>query len=436
MDMENIVNDITDSAAEETVENTEIAEENPVEEMTEEIKPKTKNKRKKRYKRWPTIVITAFITMALTLVISTFLFFKANSTYLNLAVRYSKFYEIEMLVKNNYIGEIDSSQMLDGAASGLIDGIGDQWSYYMTAEEVSAQEENRTNSYVGIGIRVQKPENEYLTVSEVIADGGAYAAGIMAGDLVVAVEGIDVLNLSLDDVTAMIKGNEGTYVQITIQRGENRFDVTVERRRIAESSIEYEMISDVGYIRILNFFDNTSDDFKAAVEELISEGAVGLVFDVRFNGGGYLRELYPMLDYILPEGVIFRTEDKAGETYTQESDAACVDMPIAVLINDMSISAAEYFAAVIREYEWGTLVGMPTVGKGYSQNVFYLSDGSAVNLSTMKYFTPNGVCLAGVGLTPDVEVEIEYEEYLAVYQQTVEYDNDTQLQAAINAVKD
>ena len=198
---------------------------------------------------------------------------------------------------------------------------------------------------------------------------------------------------------------------------------------------EQDLNGDVGYIKILNFYDNTAADFIIAVEDVMSKGAKGLVFDVRYNGGGYLRELYNMLDYVLPEGVIFRTEDKEGNEYTKESDSSCIEMPIAVLINDMSISAAEYFAAVISEYNWGTLVGTNTLGKGYSQELIYLSDGSAINLSTMRYFTPNGVCLAGVGLTPDVIVEISDEEYVGLYYDSVSHEEDTQLQKAIEIVR-
>ena len=401
-----------------------------VEEVEENIEIKVKKPR-----RWPTIVITAVITIFVTLGLSTFLFFSTFGDALNVALRYKKLYEIETIIESQFIGDATFTEILDGAASGMVAGIGDQWSSYLPAEELAAYNDNRANSYVGIGVTVSKNVGEYIYVSEVNPNGGAYNAGILSGDYIKEVEGIDILDMALEDVTALIKGEEGTTVNLTIIRDGNDIDITVERLRVIEPSIESELIGDVGYVKILNFYNNTADDFILAVDTLKSKGASSLVFDVRFNGCGYLRELYKMLDYVLPEGVIFRTEDKEGNEYTKESDASCVELPVVVLINDMSISAAEYFAAVISEYNWGTLVGTNTLGKGHSQELIYLSDGSAVNLSTMRYFTPNGLCLAGVGLTPDVTVEISDEEYVGLYYGSVSHAEDTQLQKAIEILK-
>ena len=389
----------------------------------------------KKIRRWPAVVITAIITLFITMGLTTVLFFSTFGDALNVALRYKKLYEIETIVESQFIGDATFSEILDGAASGMVAGIGDQWSSYLSAEELSAYNDNRTNSYVGIGVKVTKNVGEYIYVSEVNINSGAYFAGVLVGDYVKEVEDIDVLNMALEDVTTLIKGEEGTNVNLTIIRDGKDIGIAVERVRVIEPSVEHELIGDVGYIKILNFYDNTAADFIIAVEDVMSKGAKGLVFDVRYNGAGYLRELYNMLDYVLPEGVIFRTEDKEGNEYTKESDSSCVEMPIAVLINDMSISAAEYFAAVISEYNWGTLVGTNTLGKGYSQELIYLSDGSAINLSTMRYFTPNGVCLAGVGLTPDVVVEISDEEYVGLYYGSVSHDEDTQLQRAIEIVR-
>ncbi len=412
-------------------------EENNVEfenKLVDDIEENTEIKVKKQ-RRWPAIVITAVITLIVTMGLSTFLFFSTFGDALNVALRYKKLYEIDTIIESRFIGDATFNDILDGAASGMVAGTGDQWSSYLSAEELSAYNDNRSNSYVGIGITVSKNVGEYIYVSEVNPNGGAYNAGMLPGDYIKAVEGIDILDMALEEVTTLIKGEEGTNVNLTIIREGDDIDITVERLRVIEPSVEYELIGDVGYVKILNFYDNTSADFILAIETLKAEGANSLVFDVRYNGGGYLRELYKMLDYVLPEGIIFRNEDKKGNTDAIESDASCVEMPIAVLINDMSISAAEYFAAVIREYNWGTLVGTNTLGKGFSQELIYLSDGSAVNLSTMRYFTPDGVCLAGVGLTPDVIVEISDEEYVGLYYDNVSHDEDTQLQKAIEILK-
>ena len=184
-----------------------------------------------------------------------------------------------------------------------------------------------------------------------------------------------------------------------------------------------------------NFHRGAGDEIIETTNSLLDSGAGSIVYDVRFNGGGYLDELLKALDYLLPEGTIFVTEDINGQRYTEESDAECIDVPIAVLVNDSTYSAAEYFAETLREFGRATVVGQKTTGKGYSQQVFYLSDGSAINLSTMKYFTPDGTCLAGVGITPDVPVDISDEEYVGVYLGTLAHGEDTQLQAAVESVK-
>lgn len=394
-----------------------------------------KGKKQRKHGNMRIIVITAVITIFATMALTTVLFFSRFGGALNFASRYYKLYEIENVINSCYIGETDSESLLDYAASGLVAGTGDQWSSYLSADELASYSANLANSYVGIGVTVTKEDGAYIYVSKVDENGGAYETGIQVGDYIKAVDGTDIKDKELSEVTELIKGEEGTTVALTIVRNGEELSFTAERRSIAEHSMEYEMIGNVGYVKLLNFYDNSGDEFIAAVDDLISQGAQSFVFDVRFNGGGYLKELMKMLDYLLPEGVIFQMEDINGEITTTESDASCIDMPIAVLINDNTISAAEYFAAAIREYDRGSLVGTPTMGKGYSQRLFYLSDGSAINLSNAKYYTPKGECLAGVGLTPDVEIDIDYEEYYGVYYGTLSHEEDSQLQAALESVK-
>ena len=404
------------------------------EEEKAEVIPEVPVQENKR-KLWPVVTITAVITIFVTMAITTALFFLTYGSRIDFVNRYNKLFELDRVIAGNYIGDADLGPMLDEAAAGLVYGMGDRWSSYMTAEELAAYSNNLANSYVGVGISVTKAEGEYILVSEVNPEGGAFDAGVLVGDYIKAVEGTDIKDLSLDEVTPMIKGEENTFVKLLIDRDGTEFTVSVERRSIAEKSIEPQMIGTVGYVKILNFYDHSASEFISAVNSLKEQGAESFVFDVRFNGGGYLTELRKMLDFVLPEGVIFKTEDIQGNVTTMESDEAFLDAPIAVLINDRSISAAEYFAAVIREYEKCTLVGAPTLGKGYSQRLFYLSDGSAVNLSTAKYYTPKGACLADLGLTPDIPVEVSDEEYAGVYYKTVAIADDSQLQAALNAVK-
>ena len=196
------------------------------------------------------------------------------------------------------------------------------------------------------------------------------------------------------------------------------------------------MLTDtVGYVRIVNFNTNCAEETIAQVEELRKQGADKLIFDVRYNPGGYVREMIEVLDYLLPEGVLFRDMDYLGNEGTEYSDADCVELPMAVLVNGSSYSAAEFFAAALEEYNWATIVGEQTCGKGYYQNTLRLSDGSAVNLSTGKYFTPNGVNLTEAGgLTPDIVIPIDQETAVQIYLQTIPMEKDPQIQAALTAL--
>lgn len=382
-----------------------------------------------------TAVVTAVITAVIILAVFASVVYLKYGNLIEFNKNYSKLVELTDIIDKNYIGTYDPSTVAEEASYAIVDGIGDQWSYYLSAEEVAEQELFVNNNYVGIGVTITKAENEYINVELVSPESGAQAAGIMPQDKIIAVEGTDILNMTTDEVKAMISGVAGTFVNLTIQRGEEKMDLSVERTIIKINSISYEMIGNTGYVAISNFFKNTGDDFIAAVDDLISQGADSLVFDVRFNGGGYRHELLKMLDYLLPEGVIFNSEDINGNTAAKVSDAECIELPMTVLVNDMTFSAAEYFAEAIREFGWGSVVGSNTSGKGYSQILIMLSDGSAVNLSTMKYFTPNGTCLAGVGITPDVVIETDDEEYYGVYYGVIDNSEDSQLTAALELVK-
>ena len=205
------------------------------------------------------------------------------------------------------------------------------------------------------------------------------------------------------------------------------------RRRIVQAVATGRMVTEtIGYIRINNFNSRCADETIALFEQLEKQGAQAMIFDVRFNPGGYKDEMVKVLDFLLPEGVLFRSEDSTGYTWEDTSDADCKTMPMVVLMNGESYSAAEFFAAALKEYDYAVTVGQPTTGKGYFQSTFTLSDGSAVNLSIGKYYTPNGVSLAEVGgLVPDVTVEVDEETMAKIYAKTLPDEEDAQLQAAI-----
>ena len=344
--------------------------------------------------------------------------------------------EVQEIIETYFIDDYDEDTLADGAASGMVDATGDEWSYYLSADEVAAYEESMANAYVGVGITItEDAEAGGMRVEEVVSGGPAEEAGIRVGDLLLAVEGEDVLPLGIDGTRNLVRGEEGTRVNMHFSRNGTEYDVSVERRSIETPVVTGELLDgSIGYVKIDNFDERSAAETIAFVKDLIGQGAEALLFDVRFNPGGYADELVKVLDYLLPEGDLFRSVDYAGREEVDTSDASCVELPMAVLVNEYSYSAAEFFAAALQEYEWATIVGSQTYGKGNFQTAFYLSDGSMVNLSIGKYYTPGGKSLSETGVTPDVVVDLDDEQYALLYYNALEQADDPQFQAAIDTL--
>ena len=344
--------------------------------------------------------------------------------------------EVQKIIGTYFIDDYDEDTLADGAASGMVDATGDEWSYYLSADEVSAYEESMANAYVGVGITItEDAEAGGMRVEEVVSGGPAEEAGIRVGDLLLAVEGEDVLPLGIDGTRNLVRGEEGTRVNMHFSRNGTEYDVSVERRSIETPVVTGDLLDgSIGYVKIDNFDERSAAETIAFVKDLIGQGAEALLFDVRFNPGGYADELVKVLDYLLPEGDLFRSVDYAGREEVDTSDASCVELPMAVLVNEDSYSAAEFFAAALQEYEWATIVGSQTYGKGNFQTAFYLSDGSMVNLSIGKYYTPGGKSLSETGVTPDVVVDLDDEQYALLYYNALEQADDPQFQAAIDTL--
>lgn len=349
----------------------------------------------------------------------------------------SKLDELEALIQERFIGEADMEAIEDAAADAMIAATGDRWSYYIPASEYAAYQEQMANSYVGVGITIQVTEDDSgFLVTEVVSGGPAEEAGMMVEDLLIMVEDVDVRGMSTSEVRELVRGEEGTSVKLTVMRKGEHKVLSVERRQVQTPVATYEMLeNNVGLVTIENFDSRCAEETIAAIETLLSNGAEKLIFDVRNNPGGYASELVKVLDYLLPEGDLFRTVRYDGKENVDTSDADCLEVPMAVLVNDGSYSAAEFFAAALSEYEAAIVVGEPTVGKGYFQTTYQLSDGSAVSLSIGKYFTPKGVSLAEEGVTPDVVVAVDEETDLAIYYGTLTPEEDPQIQAALKALK-
>lgn len=354
------------------------------------------------------------------------------------AKQYTKLDELQAVIEKYFVGEVTEKQLQDGAAAGMVDAMGDRWSFYLSAEEYVDYKDQMSNSYVGIGVTVTLREDGIgFDIISVEPGGGAKEAGVKAGDVIVAVDGQRIAGMDTSEAKSLIKGAENTAVAITLLRGEEELTVDVTRKTIQVVVAQGQMLEEgIGFIQINNFDDRCAQETIGAIEELMEQGAKALIFDVRFNPGGYKHELVKILDYLLPEGVLFRSVYYTGEEDQDTSDADCLDIPMAVLMNGSSYSAAEFFAAALEEYDWAVTVGEPTVGKSYFQNTLELSDGSAVGLSVGKYCTPKGVSLQDEGgLVPGVLVELTEDELLQLQSGELEPAQDPQVRAAVEEVK-
>lgn len=349
----------------------------------------------------------------------------------------SKLSQLQSLIEERYIEEADSTVLEDAAANAMVAATGDRWSYYIPASEYETYQENMANAYVGVGITILSSEEvEGFQIMSVTPGGPAEEAGVQVDDLLIGVDGEDVRQSDASQVRNLVRGEEGTDVVLTLLREETELELTVQRRHMETPVATYTMLEDqVGLVTIENFDSRCSEETIAAIEALREQGAEKLIFDVRNNPGGFADELVKVLDYLLPEGDLFRTERYDGYEDVDVSDENFLDMPMAVLVNGDSYSAAEFFAAALQEYEAAIVVGEHTSGKGHFQTTYQLSDGSAVALSIGRYYTPKGVCLEGVGIEPDVPVTVDEDTAMEIYFDSLPREEDPQIQAALDALK-
>lgn len=345
----------------------------------------------------------------------------------------SKLDQLEDLIVEQFIGGADKTAIEDAAADAMVDALGDRWSYYIPASEYAAYLEQMQNAYVGVGITIQlDPEGRGFLVLDVTEGGPAEAAGVLADDILTAVEDTSTVGLDINATRDLVRGKEGTFVRMTFLRGGEELTLSVERRRIETAVAEWQMLpGDVGLVKIVNFDQRCAQETIRGIEELLEQGARALIFDVRGNPGGYASEMVKVLDYLLPEGDLFRTVDFAGRETLDKSDADFLDIPMVAIVNGESYSAAEFFAQALREYDAALVVGEKTCGKGYFQYTYELTDGSAVGLSVGKYFTPKGLSLAEVGVTPDVELPMDAALWSDIYYGRVDPMSDPHILAAL-----
>ena len=346
----------------------------------------------------------------------------------------SKLEMLEMYIRGYYLDEIDDDQMEDYLYYGLVAGLGDPYAAYYNEEETQSMLDSSSGNYCGIGaVFSQNLMTGVITVTRVYEGCPSYEAGILPEDILYMVEGEEITGQDLTNVVTKIKGEEGTEVTITMLRGEKTIDFTMKRQMIEVPTIEHEMLADhVGYILITEFDGVTDEQFGEALDELETQGMKSLVIDLRNNGGGSVESVCNIADVLLPEGAIVYTEYKGEEREARNSDKECIEIPMAVIINGASASASEILSGALQDYGVAKIVGTQSYGKGIVQSVLDLQDGTALKLTTAKYYTPNGNDIHGVGITPDVEIDLPEELKTEV---TLSLEEDVQLQKAIEVLQ-
>ena len=322
---------------------------------------------------------------------------------------------LNSLIDRFYIGDVDETDLSEGVYKGYIEGLGDPYSVYYDEEETKQMSESLSGEFGGVGaLMSQDRETGVITVLQVYDGSPAQEAGMRDGDTLYKVEGEEVTGEDLSDVVSKVKGEKGTQVTLTVLRADtgDEEELTITRDTIEAQTVSHEMKeNNVGYIRITEFDTVTYEQYKEALEDLEDQGMERLIVDLRSNPGGNLDTVCDILDLMLPEGLIVYTEDKNGEReeYTSDEENQ-FDKPLVVMMNGYSASASEIFAGAIQDYGLGQIVGTQSYGKGVVQSVFDLQDGTSVKLTIAEYFTPNGRSIDGEGITPDVEVEYQYDE--------------------------
>lgn len=352
--------------------------------------------------------------------------------------RYSKAIELENYIKEHFLGEVDTDKLLDGQLKGMFEALGDPYSTYMTVDEFKSFTEETEGVYGGIGVVVTPGEDNLITVVSPIEDMPGERAGIKPGDKIIKVDGEEFTADKMDEAVKKMKGKPKTSVTITILRtdkdGNNQqIDLKIIREQIRLQTVKSDVIEgNIGYIKITSFDELTYKDFKKHLNSLMDRNISGLILDLRNNPGGLLDVCVDIADELLGEGIIVYTETKNGEKQYEYSDKKHVDIPLVVLVNEGSASASEILAGAIKDHNRGILLGNKTFGKGIVQRIRQLKDGSGFKLTVSEYFTPNGVNIHGIGIEPDVKVDLPDDiEQIGIEN----LEGDTQLQAAIEEIK-
>ena len=366
------------------------------------------------------------ISVAVTFILTSFFSLQSfNSKVVDVNEKSKKYSSLQLMdtyVRDNFYGEINEGDLSDGILKGYISGLDDQYSRYLTADEYLSEQSDDSGELVGLGLTLAQDESGYIRISEILTDSPAAETGLVQGDLIIRIDGLDVIDTGFEESVEAMRGTEGSSITLTIRRDGIDTDYTFTRRAINVVSVTGEMLGGyIGYIKITGFKKNTPEQFIETLERLTTNGAKYLLFDVRDNPGGLVSALEECLDPLLPEGVVATAEYKGGHSETiASSDASELDLPMAVLVNEKTASAAELFAGALKDFGKASIVGMQTFGKGVMQATTPFEGGGAIVLTVAEYKTPFSPCYNGVGITPDYRVENEEADIDAQYSKAIE----------------
>lgn len=379
------------------------------------------------------IAIAAAVTFILTSSLTLRSFNEKITEVEDMAENYERLDALDANVREYFYEDIDEDTLMNGILKGYVSGLQDPYARYMTAEEYKSSKESDKGILSGIGITVSQEESGYIRIVEITSDTPAADSDLAVGDIIVAVDGKDVLETGYNQAIANIRGTDGSSVTLTIRRNGTDVEYPFERQSIELTSAFGEMLDhNIGYLRLTAFKEVTVNQYQTALDSLISQGAKAIIFDVRDNGGGLISSVEACLDPLLPESDVAYATYKDGVTKTiVSSDEKELKLPMAVLVNGNTASSAELFASALRDFDKGKLYGTTTFGKGIMQNTIPLEDGGGLTVTVATYRTIHSECYHGVGLTPDTVVDLP-EDSPAVSE--LSHADDAQLQKAIVAL--
>lgn len=397
-----------------------------------------------------TIIVVVFVTAFLTLTLGNVFMVEIGQKVIlsrdeyglmrSMYEKYAKQEGIMQIAQRDFLYEADEEVMLEGALEGTLKALGDPYTQYMTKEEFEALMQDTEGSYEGIGVYITASDDNKILIVSPIEDTPAEKAGLKTGDKIIRINGTEFAADQIDAAVKVMKGEPGTSVTLTVQRvnsdgTQDVSDVVVNREKIRIKTIKPAMLEkDIGYIRITTFDMQTAKDFKAAYTALKNKGMKSLIIDLRYNPGGMINSTVEISDLFLGEGIVTYTKTKSGEIEYFKSDKDMEDIPIVLLINEGSASASEIMAGAMKDTKRATLIGTKSFGKGIVQKVQkFGDDGEGIKMTVSEYFTPAGINIHGIGIEPDIEIQLPEDATGYGYEF---YETDNQLHKAVEVLRE